>query len=226
MSSHISQSPFLLPSQASLLDFQDRDDAAEYTAVLKEVLALFWEGIHEPLTRTMGKYLEATDGAKSKSKLSTWKLEDAEYLIAHNNAAERPFAIVKGLMKMFPSLKLSHAAAIASAKVNGTFDEDGDANLSDPRLQSVCNSLCGIRKAKPGAVTLMHRGFLSVDLASCKAHRTGHRKNQEKANMEIAKGRVLKTNTAQQVVLHRTPEAMQASLDSFGDVQGHVWAKS
>jgi hypothetical protein len=72
----------------------------------------------------------------------------------------------------------------------------------------------------------MHRGFLSVDLASCKAHRTGHRKNQEKANMEIAKGRVLKTNTAQQVVLHRTPEAMQASLDSFGDVQGHVWAKS
>jgi hypothetical protein len=65
---------------------------------------MFGEGIHESLTRTMGKYLEATGGAKSKSKPSTWELEDAECLIAHNNAAERPFAIVKGLMKMFPSL--------------------------------------------------------------------------------------------------------------------------
>jgi hypothetical protein len=66
-------------------------------------------------------------------------------------------------------------------------------------------------------VTLMLRGFLSVDLASCKAHRIEHRKNQEKVNMEIAKGRVLKTNAAQQVVciallkpyrLHWIPLAM------------------
>jgi hypothetical protein len=48
---------------------------------------------------------------------------------------------------------------------------------------------------------------------------------KEVRKMEIAKGRVLKTNAAQQVVLHRTPEAIQASLDSFGEIQGHAGKK-
>ena len=126
---------------------------------------------------------------------------------------------------MFPSLKLSHAAAIASAKVNGTFHEDGDANHSDPRLQSVVNSLCSIRKRTPGAMSLLLRGYHSVDLIACIAHRVLHRKNQVKMNMDLAKGQVLKMNAAQEAVLHRTPEAIQASLDSFGETRGHVGKK-
>ena len=127
--------------------------------------------------------------------------------------------MVKELMKRFPSLKLSHASAIASAKANGTFDADGAANTSDPILKKVVNRLCGIRKATPGTITVLLRGFLCADQAASKAHRTLHRKNQEKVNADLAKGRVVKSNAAQETVLHRTPEALQASLRSFGELR-------
>ena len=58
-----------------------------------------------------------------------------------------------------------------------------------------------------------------------KAHRILHRKNQEKVNVELAKGRVKKSNAALEVVLHRTPEAIEASLASFGEIRGHVGKK-
>jgi hypothetical protein len=40
--------------------------------------------------------------------------------------------------------------------------------------------------------------------------------------MDIAKVRVVKANTAAEVVLHRTEEAIKASLDSFGEIRGRV----
>ena len=61
----------------------------------------------------------------------------------------------------------------------------------------------------PGTVTTLLRGFLSADQAASKAHRVLHRKNQEKVNVELAKGRVKKSNAALEVVLHRTPEAIE-----------------
>jgi hypothetical protein len=100
-----------------------------------------------------------------------------------------------------------------------------DCTLSDALLQTIVNKLCCIRKATPGEVTKLLRGFLSVDQAASKAHRTLHRKNQEKVNMDIAKVRVVKANTAAETVLHRTEEAIQASLDSFGEIRGHIGKK-
>jgi hypothetical protein len=81
---------------------------------LKEVFGLFGAGIHESLQRTMGKYM--FDGLKSKKNLSQWELDDSKHLLSHNDFAERPFAMVKALMKTFPSLKLSNAAAAAPAQ--------------------------------------------------------------------------------------------------------------
>jgi hypothetical protein len=43
-----------------LQKYKDREDIETYTVVLKEVLHLFGQAIHESLTRTMGAYLEAT----------------------------------------------------------------------------------------------------------------------------------------------------------------------
>jgi hypothetical protein len=68
------------------------------------VFGLFGAGIHESLQRAMGK--RVFDGLKSKKNLSQWELEDSEHLLSHNNFAERPFAMVKALMKSFPSLNL------------------------------------------------------------------------------------------------------------------------
>ena len=202
---------------------QRRQTWANARTILKEVFGLFGAGIHESLQRTMGKYM--FDGLKSKENLSQWELDDSKHLLSHNNFAERPFAMVKALMKTFPSLKLSNAAAIASAKANGTHDEGGAALVCDPKLQRIINALCSVRQATPGAITLLLRGFLSADQALAKAHRISHRKNQEKVNMENAKGRAKKVNAAQEVTLHRTMPVIVRSLESFGEAKGHAGKK-
>ena len=82
---------------AKLRAFRSRPDAEEYTVVLRDILALFGEGIQESFERTMADYLESTDGKWALSKLSDHDIERAKDLIAHNNFAERPFAVMKAL---------------------------------------------------------------------------------------------------------------------------------
>ena len=141
--------------QAKLRNFRDRADAAEYEVVLKEVFALFGEGVHESLERTMGKYLERTNGDKALSKLSDWEVQDSKKLLSHNNHAERPFATVKAIHKNFPSMKLSMMSAVAHAKSCGTFNEGGSYIDSCPFLKKAVDKLCCIRKYSLGAITLL-----------------------------------------------------------------------
>jgi hypothetical protein len=42
--------------------YQNREDIEVYVPVLLDILKLFGEAIHESLMRTMGEYLEATNG--------------------------------------------------------------------------------------------------------------------------------------------------------------------
>jgi hypothetical protein len=114
-----------------------------HTTILKEVFGLFGASIHESLQRTMGKHVFG--GLKSKKNLSQWELDDSKHLLSHNNFTERPFAMVKALMKTFPSLKPPNAAAIASAKANGAHDEGGAALVCDPKPQKIINALCSTR---------------------------------------------------------------------------------
>jgi hypothetical protein len=184
--------------------------------IVKEIFGLFGRGMHGSLLRALGNHLEATHGAKAFSKLSDWERRGAKNLHSHKNFAERPFAMVKELMKRFPSLKLSHASAIASANAHGTFDADGAANTPGPILKKAVKKPCGIRKATPGTTTVLLRGFSCADQAASKAHHMLHWKNQEKVNADLAKGRVVKSNVAQGTVLHRTPAALQAPLFFWG----------
>jgi hypothetical protein len=57
----------------TLQKYKDREDLETYTVVLKEVLNLFGQAIHESLTRTMGAYLEATGGANQNKHKTQWK---------------------------------------------------------------------------------------------------------------------------------------------------------
>jgi hypothetical protein len=41
--------------------------------------------------------------------------------LATNNAAERPFAVMKELLHQFPNMRLCFLSAVSHAKVNGTF---------------------------------------------------------------------------------------------------------
>ena len=85
-----------------------REDAAEYDVVLLQVFRLFGEGIHESLMRTMGKYLEETDGELATSKMSQEAKDLCENLIGHNNHTERPFAIMKAMKHLYPSMSLKY----------------------------------------------------------------------------------------------------------------------
>ena len=82
----------------------DRKDRVAHKEVLLCVMKLFGEGTHESLQRTMGHYLEATDGKCAESKLEQWEKDRAEGLLCHNNATERPFGVMKWLKKMCPSM--------------------------------------------------------------------------------------------------------------------------
>ena len=69
----------------------------------------------------MGDYLEATDGCYANSKLEPWMKACAVLLLSHNNPAERPFALMKLLDHLFPTIALSNLSNVAHARVNGTF---------------------------------------------------------------------------------------------------------
>ena len=86
-----------------LRSFRTREDVCNYEPVLREILCLFGQGIKTSLERTMGKYLQSTGGIYRNDVRESWELEKVAHLLAHNNAAERPFAIVK-VPERFPDL--------------------------------------------------------------------------------------------------------------------------
>ena len=95
----------MLPKQADLQTlraYETRQDVEKYTEVLKKVLSLFGEGMHESLTRTMGEYLEVTCGRLSNSNKSEWEKDIASRMIGSNNPAESPFATVRAFLHMYP----------------------------------------------------------------------------------------------------------------------------
>ena len=55
------------------------------------------------------------------SKMSESAKEFASQLLGHNNHAERPFAIMKALKHLFPSMRLPFLSYLAHTKANGTF---------------------------------------------------------------------------------------------------------
>ncbi len=71
-------------------------------AVLQKVMGLFGAAIHESLTRTMGHYLEVTNGRLANEHKTEWEKEIAGRMTCTNNAAESPFATVRAFLEMYP----------------------------------------------------------------------------------------------------------------------------
>jgi hypothetical protein len=91
---------------AELRQFETREDITTYEPVLREILALFGQAIHTSLERTMGKYLRSTGGIYRNEVREEWELAHVLQLLPHNNAAERPFAIVKVSNLSLPLVKM------------------------------------------------------------------------------------------------------------------------
>ena len=88
--------------------------------MLREVLHLFGNAILKSLERTMGRYLKSTGGIYRNELREEWELEAIGKLLSHNNPAERPFAIVKAYLQVFPTMRLATLANFSLSMTNGS----------------------------------------------------------------------------------------------------------
>ena len=198
----------------------DRKDAGPYKVVLLSVLKLFGEGIHESLQRTMGNYLEATNGKYTESRLEQWEIDRASGLLCHNNAAERPFGVMKWLKKMYPSMTISSLSHIAHAIVNGTYTEGRSAATADEYLKTALRKLCCIRQKTMGAITKMVRDDHVGDWTKREVHIADHRKTAEEKAMTTAKKRAVKVDTARETVMVQTTDELNLQLSTMKKKDG------
>ena len=180
----------------ALLAYRKKTDLEPYLTVLVKVLNLFGEGIHESLSRTMGDYLEATGGGKTNASLTDFQRARSKKLKCHNNNAERPFAVIKQLWKLFPSMRLHMLTYLASARVNGTFREGGAYKACTPKLKKALHKLCCIRDKTPGAITLMVREHRAADKKKADVHTLEVEKAKQEENERILRARASKKNAA------------------------------
>ena len=220
----------------------DREDAIAYQEVLHDVLKLFGEGIHESLMRTMGAYINATDGEKRNNKLTELEKTKASQLLSHNNHAERPFAVIKALAKKYPSMSLRNLAATANARVNGTFrmpEEGGKTQKTigkivaqpgifynvDPELLAAVSKVCSVRENTVGVVVAMIRDDYENDMDAQRQHRKAQKEFKLKETTRLQKGRAEKANIASEVKLAISIDEFKLHLRSLEGLVGAVRAK-
>ncbi len=191
-----------------LRQFQTREDKITYEPILIEILSLFGQkGIKTSLERTMGKYLESTGGIYRNAIRKDWELEKVSKLLAHNNAAERPFAVVKAYLDCFPTMKLSTLANYSLATSNGSHQAAGTQGktaktklrlpkppgiaVSSPyALRTTVTKLCGVRRMLPGLITALLRTKYAKDCADENTRRKAYTQAEldKKARGHLKKG--------------------------------------
>ena len=181
-----------------LRGFYNRHDRVEYEPILRELMALFGEAIQTAFVRNMSERLESTGGEFANSKLSERDKAKKKELICHNNAAERTFAVFRSMLQRYPSMNLRHAASIAFAKINGTFESAGAA---DPELRDAVSKLCSVRDEKEGLVTIARRAAHASDVASGNENRKRKRDEDRKHQLERAKKKATAVDKAGQIEL-------------------------
>ncbi len=109
-------------------------------------------------------------------------------MVSHNNYAERPFAVVKALSRMYPLLSLCNLSQLTHSIVNGTHRcaekyrisngleqietrLAGMALTANPAIKAAVNTLCSVRRKSIGAVTKLCREAHKVDNAAQVSHR-------------------------------------------------------
>jgi hypothetical protein len=168
----------------------------------------------------MGDYPEILNGKYAIDKMTDTDKERTEDYVPHNNHAERPFAIIKALAKMYPSMALQNLSHLAHAKANGTFrmpkrggktkrifDREGrkagSAITADPRLQRVVSELCSARQNGVGAVTGIMRECEQQDSKAAVLVRKRKREDKlKKAAARLLK-RIGTENAAKETTLKR-----------------------
>lgn len=153
----------LVSDMANLRAFRGRADETKYAEMLRKVLDLFGKGIIASLEFTMKNYLKQTNGNLRNNAREQWEVDMCKAMLCHNNAAERPFAVLRQYQRLYPSLSIENLAKLTTSIVNGTHrpalkgQSAGVALTSNPRLRTVIGQLCNVRRTKVRpSLTLYH----------------------------------------------------------------------
>ncbi len=187
--------------------YATREDIDNYEPVLREILGLFGQAIKTSLERTMGKYLRSTGGFYRNDLREEWVLDKVSLLLSHNNAAERPFGIVKAYLDVYKTMKLSTLANFSLAITNGSHQPGGTigktiktklrvpinagiAVTSPDALKHAITRVCGIRQRRTGAVTILLREKCAQDILLADERRKTRMKAEldKKARLHLKKG--------------------------------------
>ena len=201
-----------------LRNYNEFEDYEAYVEILRHILCLFGDAIHESFQRNIGEWLERTKGSQSNSQLSVSDREKKEGILCHNNHAERTFAVFRSVLSRFPSMKMRHAASLSFSRLNGTYKlgengvGQGLVHAAPKELMGVVSELCSVRQAKVGDVTKMLRRHHDIDFVS--ARETRRRKNKEKEAAAIVKARrkANEKNKAASVVLINSVASLRLKL--------------
>ena len=212
--------------------YSSRGDADKFTPILKQVLAIGGDAIHVSLKRTMGDFLEVTNGSRAESKLEPWMKARAMLLLSHNNPAERPFALMKFLDHLFPTMSLNNLSNASHALVNGTFALAspkpktqkgaaeatssqtcaGAAVLANSRLKRAVSVVASVRMRSAGTVTTQRREEYAADIVANAEHRQEHRARQLAEHMQLAASRAQKKDTAHSIELITSVDNLRVHL--------------
>ncbi len=135
---------------------------------------LFGKGIIASFEFTMGDYLTQTNGKLSNGNREMWKLEATKKMLCHNNHAEQPFAVLRGIWKTYPALSLQNLGWLSHSLANGTHcpahtyrtKKDADVNhcheagialTAHPNLKRAVNIVSSVIRNTIGAVTQIVR---------------------------------------------------------------------
>ena len=149
--------------------YRQRPDVDKYEEMLRVVLRLFGEGIIASLEFTMKDYLKQTKGRLRTDVREEWELIMCRAMLCHNNAAERPFAVLRQYKRLYPSLSIENLAKLTHSLVNGSHRpgssefKAGIALTSDPRLRKAIVNLCSVKRKTAGIVTKFIRAELKAD---------------------------------------------------------------
>ena len=158
-------------------------------------------------------------------------------LLSHNNAAERPFAVVKAYLDVFPTMKLSTLANFSLAMTNGSHRPAGTlgktkktknrerippgiAVTSPQRLKLAVTKVCGVRRVNTGIVTQLMRDTNAQLIQDGDEHRKAKHKAdlEQKARLQFKKG--VQHNKNMTEVLAMTKDAVEAHLTTLGNSVG------
>jgi hypothetical protein len=185
----------------------------------------------------MGKYLKNTGGIYRNELRDEWELEAVAKLLSHNNAAERPFAIVKAYLQVFPTMRLATLANFSLAMTNGSHrpagtlgkttktktrqrQPPGIAHTSPIALQMAVTKVCGVRRKNTGSVTQMMRDTNASLAEQGDSRRKAKHKEDliQKAKKQFNKG--VQHNINMTEVLAPTNADLEAQLEMLGHAVG------